>query len=64
MKEINHNDPTQEWKYKKRRPRINLGENFDGSKSTLEPWVEIDGAQIHPERLQAYLKRRKELGLK
>ena len=62
MKDIDHNDPNQEWRYKKRRPRLNLGENFDGSKSTLEPWVEAEpGVQVHPARLKSYLKKRKEM---
>ena len=62
MKEIDHNDPNTEWNYKKRRPTINLGENFDSSKSTLLPWVEAEpGVQVHPERLKDYLRRRAEM---
>ena len=57
-RKIDHNDPNQEWKHKGKRPRLNLGENFDGTKSTLEPYIEIDGVQIHPDRLKHYLKSR------
>ena len=45
------------------RRTVDLGENWDGSHSTLPPYVDIDGIQIHPSRVDDYLKRREEEGL-
>ena len=41
------------------RRLIDLGENFDGSHTKLEPYVEIDKVQIHPDRLERYLNKLK-----
>lgn len=63
-KKIDHNNPNIEWDFKGERPTIVLGENHDGSRSTLMPWVDVgDGVQVHPDRVKTYLERRKEMGL-
>lgn len=39
------------------RDAIPLGTFADGTQSWLEPYLEIDGIQVHPDRLEQYLKR-------
>ena len=39
------------------REEIPMGVNADGSQTHLPAYVEIDGVQIHPDRLEAYLKK-------
>ena len=42
------------------RKDIVLGENFDGSQTILPGYVDIDGVQVHPDRVEDYLKRKHE----
>lgn len=39
------------------REEVILGQNFDGTLSTLPAYVEIDGVQVHPDRVEEYLKK-------
>lgn len=44
------------------RDEVVLGKNPDGSETKLPPYVELEGGvQVHPERLEDYLERRKEV---
>lgn len=36
------------------RATVDLGENFDGSRSTLPPYVDINGVQVHPSRVDSW----------
>lgn len=39
------------------REEIPMGVNHDGSQTFLTPYINIDGVQVHPERLEEYLKQ-------
>lgn len=42
------------------RRTVDLGENFDGSRSTLPPYVDINGVQVHPSRVDSWTKEHPE----
>lgn len=42
----------------KGRNDIDLGKNPDGTHTILPGYVDIDGVQVHPERVEAYLEER------
>lgn len=41
----------------KNRSDILLGKNADGTETVLPGYVDVDGVQVHPERLAEYLAR-------
>ncbi len=45
------------------RPKIILGKDHDNTYSTLMPHIDMDGVQVHPERVQEYMEYRKKLTL-
>lgn len=38
---------------------VYLGTNADGTRSTLPPFVNVGGVQVHPDRLEQYLEARR-----
>lgn len=52
-------DPSQ-WVTESGRLEVDLGINFDKTMSTLPAYVDIDGVQVHPSRVEDYLAQRQE----
>lgn len=54
----------EDWETENGRKEVILGQNADGSYSTLPPYIEIDGVQIHPDRIHQYLEFLQTVGKK
>lgn len=48
---------TESYMTEEGRDAIPMGVNHDGSQTYLTPYIDIDGIQVHPDRLEEYLKK-------